>query len=181
MQNFYLKDFNEDNQKLIPKHTHKFKKELTHSCGECMYYKNTKDGRGKKLKWCKKLEKKYGPCCKVIMKNDTIIGFTMFVPKKELHKLESLSPGSTNTDAWYIPCIFISKDHANKREEIETFVVHEILKILKTRDAQKVQIFGANTEKNSENISTSSWDMYEKLGFNKIWKDEEITVGEILL
>ncbi|MBU0976003.1 MAG: GNAT family N-acetyltransferase [Patescibacteria group bacterium] len=165
-----------DNYKDIPV----MDKKKHYDCDKCMYYMMSKSGRTAKNKreWFEMMTQKYGLSGGLILYYDKKpVGYAQFAPKREFIKLEELSEGSTNTDAWYISCIAVLKDYQGKG--LGKQLLKAVIDVLSKKGIKRMQACGSLED--AANYSSGYWSMFEKEGFKKIGGRKDFVVGELNL
>lgn len=177
-ENVMIDSYRNQNLSLIPKHRHEG---FEHSCAECMYYQGCDDSTEKHEDWLMRMQKKYGDCGNLVYYNGKLVGFVQYAPKKEFSRLDELETGSTNSDSWYISCIYVDKSVSSKtKERIVVLLLRYILRSLKNRGVTTVEI-SAPIKKDTISSNTFTWDFYQEYGFTKKGRDDKYVVGYMKL
>lgn len=164
-----IEDVREQNMKDIPT----MNKKKKYICSQCMYYQKQAHKLEIKEEWFKKMNKKYGPCARILYYKGKPVGYAQFAPKKEFPKLKDSKKQDKNV--WYISCIAIKKDLQG--QGLGKILLNSVLDALKKRGVEKVQVYG-RISGDASNYSSGYWSMYEKAGFRQIGGGKDFKVGE---
>jgi hypothetical protein len=179
-QNIVVDNVREENIEEISAHTHK-EEGFSHSCSECMYYQDCDDSLSEKLKWFKRMRKKYGECGKLLYVRGKLVSFIQFAPKTEFPKLKESQQDSTNTDVWYISCIYINIESKEaKKQEYIKLLIKYVLQDLSQRGVKRVETF-APKEKGIISSMPLTWKFYEEIGFKRVSQDDDYILGAVRL
>jgi len=146
-----------------------------YSCKYCIYweYPNNpvKEGKEKtlqkKLKWLRRVKKKFGDCGKLIYIDRKPAGYAQFAPSNFLPNSINYNAGLPDNNAVLISCLFIF-DKNFRALKLGKKLLNSIINDLKLRNVKIVETFARKD--NVENPS-GPVEFYIKNGF-RVYKDD---------
>lgn len=127
------------------------------------------------------MEKDHGSCGSVLYFKGELVGYAQCAPKSAFPKIQKSHQTSTDSEIWYISCIFIDSTIPSRRKsQFVKLFLDDTLNKLNEKGVKLVQV-SAPIRDGTISSTPFDWEYYKTQGFKEIERDNEYVVGELIL